>query len=406
MITLFAIMMLSATSVLATETSNSNSLQFEFSKNDAGFIPIFADYPNQEDVEKFYEFESGLKKIPIENAGMGLFISGNNHSDDLFMGYYKEISGLLPNQAYCANVLFKIATNVEHGMIGIGDSPASSVYVKCGISTIKPEAMEADLDFYRLNIDKGNQGSEGKDAKIVGTIGKQESLKLDEYEFNEYTAMLEFTTNQDGNAYLLIGTDSGFEGPTSYYINNVELQLTEKSAYEYSKEYEKEIKKALDAGIIENTQIVWKEDITRLQFCEFAYDMLNAVKEFPAVNVFKNPFSDTNSYKVSVLYVLGIVQGKGEEKFVPDDKINREEAAVILYRIAQYMKIEFSEVDLNVYLDNASISKWVSMPVYSLNTLNVMSDATSDLFNPKKNYKIEEAIYSLIKLFEIIKTVN
>lgn len=106
---------------------------FDFSEDDGGFAPIFSDYPTEPDVEQFYEFQTGHEEVPVADAGKGLFISGNNHSDDLFMGYYKELTGLAPETEYQFTVRFKLATNVEGGMIGIGGSPGESVFVKCGV---------------------------------------------------------------------------------------------------------------------------------------------------------------------------------------------------------------------------------------------------------------------------------
>ena len=78
----------------AKETTTGVGL--DFNQNDGGFTPIFSDYPNEQGVEEFYELRSGHEEVPIADAGKGLFLSGNNHSDDLFMGYFKELSGLAP----------------------------------------------------------------------------------------------------------------------------------------------------------------------------------------------------------------------------------------------------------------------------------------------------------------------
>ena len=55
------------------------------------------------------------------------------------MGYYKELSGLAPETEYQFTVQFKLATNVENDMIGIGGAPGESVFVKCGVASEEPE---------------------------------------------------------------------------------------------------------------------------------------------------------------------------------------------------------------------------------------------------------------------------
>ena len=52
-----------------------------------------------------------------------------------------------------------------------------------------------------------------------------------------------------------------------------------------------------------------------------------------------------------------IVTGYSEEKFGPDDSITREQFAAILYRYAQYKKIDVTATaDLSGYADAAQIS--------------------------------------------------
>ena len=46
---------------------------------------------------------------------------------------------------------------------------------------------------------------------------------------NRYAASAEATADKDGNMYLLVGIDSGFEGTTSYYISKVSLSWEEKA---------------------------------------------------------------------------------------------------------------------------------------------------------------------------------
>ena len=205
------------------ENGKPSTLRFDFEDGDHGFVPIFSDYPNSEGVEEFYEMRHEHGEIPISGAGKGLFISGNNHSDDLFMGYFKKIDGLAAGQNYEFNIKFKIATNVPGGMFGVGGSPGESVYVKSGIAAVKPENSVDDTGHFRLNIDGGHQGESGKDMSVVGFIAKQDEKNPDGYDFNIYELTAAASANENGELYLIIGTDSGFESTTAYYIDDVEL---------------------------------------------------------------------------------------------------------------------------------------------------------------------------------------
>ena len=82
----------------AFASDQTHSIMFDFEQNDAGFTSIYADYPNNEGVEEFYDLKNEYTDVPIDGAGKGLYISGNNHCDDLFMGYVKKLSGFSPEK--------------------------------------------------------------------------------------------------------------------------------------------------------------------------------------------------------------------------------------------------------------------------------------------------------------------
>ena len=218
-------MMAGCTSAAAVSDSPS-SVKFDFEKDDAGFTPIYADYPYSEGVEEFYEFQHDYGKVPIDGAGNGIFISGNNHSDDLFMGYVKALEGFAPARTYHFTASFKLATDVEGGMIGVGGSPGGSVAVKCGVAQTEPAALPVEsggITYVRLNIDAGRQSNSGRDMVVVGNMAKTESSRPGEYEFKEFTAEFDTAANVLGEVYLVIGTDSAFEATTSYYLDDISV---------------------------------------------------------------------------------------------------------------------------------------------------------------------------------------
>ena len=222
-------MMTGCTSAAAAHDSP-NCVEFDFEKDDAGFMPIYADYPYSEGVEEFYEFQHEYGKIPIDEAGKGIFISGNNHSDDLFMGYVKVLEGFAPARIYHFTVSFKLATDVEGGLVGVGGSPGEGVTVKCGVTQTAPAALPVEnggITYYRLNIDAGRQSNGGKDMVVVGDMAKTENLRPGEYEFKKFTAEFDTAANILGEVYLVIGTDSGFEATTSYYLDDISITWEE-----------------------------------------------------------------------------------------------------------------------------------------------------------------------------------
>lgn len=313
-----------------------STISFDFEQGDSGFAPIYADYPNTEGVEKFYEFQHGYSKVPVDGAGNGIFISGNNHSDDLFMGYVKALEGFVPARTYQFKVSFKLATNVDGGMIGVGGSPGASVYVKCGIAPIEPKAVLDVTDgYYRLNIDKANQSQSGKDMIVVGNMVKDETLLPGVYEFKTFYAEFTVTADHSGKVYLVIGTDSGFEATTSYYLDDISIQCSE---------------------------VAEKPTVTRGQ----AAQMLFHTADLPGADVKNCPFKDVDQDDPNIEAITwaqenGYLAGYGAGLFGPQDSMTMEQAMVMIHRFSGSPAADLTV--LNNYKDGMQVSAWAKNAV-------------------------------------------
>jgi predicted HicB family RNase H-like nuclease len=187
----------------------------------------FADYDVGE--EEFFELEferTGLPD-PLDADQKALKLSGANHSDDLFMFLKKKVSGLEPNARYGASFSVRFASKVADGLAGIGGSPGESVFVKVGASAIEPEkVIETDpREIYRMNVDKGVQSNGGDDAVVVGDFSNDTDESVYTLKTVENDSPFEATTNENGELWLLIGTDSGFEGTTTIYYDQISVKL-------------------------------------------------------------------------------------------------------------------------------------------------------------------------------------
>ena len=114
---------------------------YDFADSDGGFTAIFADYPAGEGVDSFYELRSGYTEVPVPRAGMGLFLSGNNHSDGLFMGWY-------PSSRYGYIGFFMMNKRLQGRQIGSGIVRDVFQYLE-----------ELGFTAVRLGIDKENSQS-------------------------------------------------------------------------------------------------------------------------------------------------------------------------------------------------------------------------------------------------------
>lgn len=198
---------------------------YEHFAGEAGWIGEFADRPKGS--KEFYQLEYGRATLPLplDTTEYALRQSGSNHSDDLFMFIKREIVNLEPNTLYRVNLKITAATDAPEGSVGIGGSPAGSVYIKAGAVSEEPKTVLDDDDYYRMNIDKGNQAAGGKDMRVIGDF----SNGLDIFQYNLKTISndepFEVKSDSSGKVWVIIGTDSGFEGITTIYYDRIEIDL-------------------------------------------------------------------------------------------------------------------------------------------------------------------------------------
>jgi hypothetical protein len=191
-----------------------------------GWEAGFADYPAAD--VAMYELEAEWRALPAPLAGRnGIFVSGNNHSDDLFMYIKRRLSGLKPNTRYEVSFGVEFATNADSGCVGVGGAPGEHVSVKVGATEDEPEANTAGGGMIRMNIDHGNQSADGSDAVVIGNIANtQTDCTNDLYELktlDNEDSPFEVFTGADGTLWALFATDSGFEGTTGIYFTRLEI---------------------------------------------------------------------------------------------------------------------------------------------------------------------------------------
>ena len=203
------------------------SFNFDFEIGPQGWMAGFADLPVDHD-QSIYELDHGYRLLPEGLDGRGMYLQGHNRSDDLFMYLKTQVGGLRPNTTYAVSVSIDLATNVAAGLIGIGGSPGSSVFVKAGASTIEPMAAEGDNRHLRMNIDKGNQSRGGEAMVVIGNVAHPEVLGR-EYRIktlDNQDQPLTVDTDSEGRVWLIVGTDSGFEGLTAVYYAGIDYNLS------------------------------------------------------------------------------------------------------------------------------------------------------------------------------------
>ncbi len=198
---------------------------FNFATSQHGWSGDFADYPVGE--EEFYElnFSYDTLPAPLDNKKKALRLHGSNRSDDLFFFAKKQLTNLTANTEYELVFDVQLASNFPMNSVGIGGGPGTSSFVKVGAAATEPTKVAED-GFYQFSLDKGNQSQSGKHALVIGTLG----IPGNDFVYklirrHNIGTPLKAKTDEQGNLWVFVGMDSGYEGITNFYITNVKIQL-------------------------------------------------------------------------------------------------------------------------------------------------------------------------------------
>lgn len=209
----------------------------DFSRGSNGWLAGFSDYGlAQGGMQRAAELRALPPGLGSDEHGgessQGFFLQGMNRSDDLFMFLKKPLGladGIAPNAVYQLDFRIEFASNVPSGCVGVGGSPGDSVYLKAGGSPVEPVSLLGD-DGLRLNVAKGRQSNSGPAASVVSDIAN--GLPCEPQ--NERWILLErrhrhpdpVMSSPSGELWILIGTDSAYEGLTQLYYSRIVVMLT------------------------------------------------------------------------------------------------------------------------------------------------------------------------------------
>jgi hypothetical protein len=213
----------------------SQTYTFDFSYGDELFTGGVSDFAVIQSGQHHFTFDNRYFQPPLDTTRLAQYVSGNNPSDDLFMYMKRKITGLDPNTTYRVSFIVDFASIYPTNAIGIGGAPGESVTMKAGVTLIEPDTMIENKggDYVVMNIDKGNQSNPGQDMDTIGHVGVSDTTTVYTFKTNDNISHpFVFTTDQSGEAWIIVGTDSGFEGETSLYYASITVDFTETTAVE------------------------------------------------------------------------------------------------------------------------------------------------------------------------------
>lgn len=220
---------------LAFAQNNPIEINYDFRQGTLGWTADFADYLPEK--AEFYKLFSGLRFMPRKLTILpqrGFYIRGQNNSADLFMFLKRRLNaqdGIVAGQAYQIQYDIIFASNAPNGCAGSGAPPGEGVFLKAGVSAVEPLSVLQPDGYRRMNVDIGNQGNGGEAASLAGDIANGISCEMaaPRFPFNlvqrKHQHPTKVSANENAELWLLVGTDSGFEGLTRLYYKNIFVRL-------------------------------------------------------------------------------------------------------------------------------------------------------------------------------------
>jgi hypothetical protein len=204
-------------------------LDFSFNATQEGWEAVYSDYALGQ--EQGIQFGHRIADLPAPlTPGRGYLLSSKNESDDVWMFIYREVTDLAPSRGYRIDISLRAATNGGRQCVGIGGSPGESVTIKAGGVSIRPETRIERGNYVTVNFDKGVQTVGSQNVPVIGDFTSNSPTCTNiAYETKSLMTPANgavVTTDARGSLWLVVGTDSGFEGLTAIYYLSISAQLT------------------------------------------------------------------------------------------------------------------------------------------------------------------------------------
>lgn len=88
----------------------------------------------------------------------------------------------------------------------------------------KPIKVDDNDGYYRMNIKKINQANDGEEMKIIGNVAN--GTDRNEFVLIKRSGTFSGRTDDKGEVWVIIGTDSGFEATTTLYYTHIKVTFT------------------------------------------------------------------------------------------------------------------------------------------------------------------------------------
>jgi hypothetical protein len=279
----------------------------------------------------------------------------------------------------------------------------------------EPGSIQVKFDYpseegnYRWRVRLFGAGSDGKLQELQSKYNSDSSPSANITK----TMYLDKSRLPAGDYYILVNISTYFSNG-DYTIT----ALSDISADVPAPWAKSEIEMAINMKLIpQNLQKFYTQKISRKDFCYLATNLicvktsksLDEILEIHNKKINPNIFSDTKDSTVLAANALGIVNGKGNNKFDPGGDITRQEAAVMLQRTATVLGFSSPNASPITFADRSSFASWAKDGIGFTSAImdktsgnRMMGGTGNNRFSPYDTYSRQEAFITMLRLFNAL----
>ena len=158
------------------------------------------------------------------------------------------------------------------------------------------------------------------------------------------------------------------------------------------------ISDAIALGLVPSSlQNHYTNNITRAEFTALAVLLYETATGREITG--RVTFNDTTDVNVQKAAYIGVISGTGNNNFSPNMQFNREQAAVMVSRLAEAIGQPLP-ASSPAFADNAEISSWAREQVGQAQAAGIITGVGDNMFNPRGTFTREQSIILMLRLFE------
>ena len=203
--------------------------------------------------------------------------------------------------------------------------------------------------------------------------------------------------NYDGHDYIYqVFAQWGDNNNSIYYFRTLGKPIAVPETETPSSWAQEQVNAAIAANLVpQNLQSNYTQAITRAEFCALAVALYETLRgEITG----RTTFADTNDINVEKMAYIGVVSGVGNNRFDPNEPLTREQAAVMLSRLADAIGHPFP-TQAATFADNDSISSWAIESVGEVQAAGIIDGVGDNRFAPEQPYTRGQSIVTVLRMF-------